>query len=853
MRLALWMRLGLIIAAFGGCIMAWQAVDAQSATPLPIGYGQTLTGELAAPRTELLYAFAATQGDSIAITLRKTGGEIDPFLILLDSSQQNVLAVDNDSAGEQDARIRYVIPASGSYLIRATSTLNNQTSRGTYELSLSLQNPTPTPSATANAPVIAALDQGGAVSGDLNDAVPFRLYRIVAQASEQRAFTLDVSDGLQAGMYLYDATFSERLAVAELGQALQVVTPAEGQYFVVVARTGPQGAGSFTLRDTDAASAVSIAVGQSLRSSITPENPVRSYAFTGTQGQQLRVRMRRVSGDLAPYAYLVATDSGFIIAEGQPAGGLAEFTVTIPRGGSYAITVTREGKAEGTTTGDFILSVNDATGLPSLPAAFGGYTPLSYGTSFKGTIDDGNYLWGFSFYAGRGETIELTLKGGGGLAPFLLLQNENGDTISQSDKGTNPAVLRFRAMQAGFYGVLATRQDLKAGASSGAFEIAIAVIVTEAKPTSLPGDPVAAESTPTQPTVLVAGQTLQGDLTRTIASLHSFTVEANTQVRLDLVSEAALRVLVADSAFTQIAAVTGSLRDTLLAKAGTYYVLVTRPNGPNDSLGATYSLTLQGQVIAATVAPPTPPPVLIYGQPIQGVITADTYAIRYFVNAQAGETIRLSMEAAPGSSLDPYVQVLDPAGTILGLNDDSAAGIVNALLVVTFPTSGQYAVVATRNGEATGGTTGAFILRAEPFQPTPTPVITETPTPAPLLVLPPGIAGMRYGERVTGTIDPARTLNYFGFIGNAGDIVTIRMGRASGDLDCLLYLYAYDSNGNAFAIASNDNQAEGTTNAAIVGFTLPQRSAYLIIATRKDSAQGSTTGDFVLTLAQGGS
>jgi hypothetical protein len=49
-------------------------------------------------------------------------------------------------------------------------------------------------------------------------------------------------------------------------------------------------------------------------------------------------------------------------------------------------------------------------------------------------------------------------------------------------------------------------------------------------------------------------------------------------------------------------------------------------------------------------------------------------------------------------------------------------------------------------------------------------------------------------------------------------------------------------------IASNNDAAAGTTDAAIVQFKLTQSGPYLIAATRLDAAKGTTTGEFVLTL-----
>src|SRR5438132_980803 len=123
------------------------AGSAQQNSPQPLAYGQTVTGELTTQRPEALYIFAAQQGDVITITMDLVDGNLDPLVILVDQSQQMVLAVDNDSGGNHNARLRFVIPASASYVVRATVVQGSGDIKGTYKLALLLGNPTPPPSA----------------------------------------------------------------------------------------------------------------------------------------------------------------------------------------------------------------------------------------------------------------------------------------------------------------------------------------------------------------------------------------------------------------------------------------------------------------------------------------------------------------------------------------------------------------------------------------------------------------------------------------------------------------------------------------------------------------------------------
>ena len=143
--------------AFGFAVVAIlatvPAAGAQTATPAScqgrfvdggaylrtIRIGQTCQGSL----TEVDYLsngrrgeaweFDARQNDCVEITMRSR--EIDSFVGLYRPGPQvDRLAMDDDSAGNLDARMRSRLPVTGSYLIAATSAVPNQT--GSYTLSV---------------------------------------------------------------------------------------------------------------------------------------------------------------------------------------------------------------------------------------------------------------------------------------------------------------------------------------------------------------------------------------------------------------------------------------------------------------------------------------------------------------------------------------------------------------------------------------------------------------------------------------------------------------------------------------------------------------------------------------------
>ncbi|GGL82838.1 hypothetical protein GCM10010840_20770 [Deinococcus aerolatus] len=91
--------------------------------------------------------------------------------------------------------------------------------------------------------------------------------------------------------------------------------------------------------------------------------------------------------------------------------------------------------------------------------------------------------------------------------------------------------------------------------------------------------------------------------------------------------------------------------------------------------------------------------VLTVGTRLNGRITGQPRDVDYFTfSAEAGAQLRLTVRSVgvdPGSTLDPYVQVLLPDGfTVLEHDDDSGAGLESELRFnVTHP--GSYFVTVT--------------------------------------------------------------------------------------------------------------------------------------------------------------
>ncbi|MEP7293991.1 MAG: PPC domain-containing protein, partial [Chloroflexota bacterium] len=108
---------------------------------------------------------------------------------------------------------------------------------------------------------------------------------------------------------------------------------------------------------------------------------------------------------------------------------------------------------------------------------------------------------------------------------------------------------------------------------------------------------------------------------------------------------------------------------------------------------------------------------------------------------------------------------------------------------------------------------------------------------------------IRYGETLNGTISSEVYALFYQFSGTEGDTIAIRVERMSGDLDPILVLR--DAGDTPLPGGANDD-ADETTRDARLTYTLPATGQYVIAVTRFGVRDGTTTGDFQVSLTAGG-
>ncbi|MCC7209602.1 MAG: PPC domain-containing protein [Anaerolineae bacterium] len=353
-----------------------------------------------------------------------------------------------------------------------------------------------------------------------------------------------------------------------------------------------------------------------------------------------------------------------------------------------------------------------------------------------------------------------------------------------------------------------------------------------------------------EPQRIAYGETVQGTFAPERAALYRFEAARGDQVRitLDAAPGSALDPLIVllDGGQNAVLAIahgdggsTARLRFTV-RRAGPYIIRVASAVAPEGAF--TLALALENSRATPTPGIAVSDTLLTPGVPVTGSIDAEDMRQVYLVDGRAGQQLRIRLDAATGSALDPMLVLLDPGGAPLAENDDSAFGYVNARLDYTLLRSGRYVIVATRSDAGRADSAGDFTLRVDIAQ---AEAATATPEPTGR----PDVTPIRYGSRVRGEIDDEAALVFYGFQGSPGDVIRVEMRAVGGSaLQPRLYLYDY-SGAPALVADSLAGESGGDAGQAVLnGVTLLSAGPYVIVATRRGALDGATVGAFEMAL-----
>jgi hypothetical protein len=457
-----------------------------------------------------------------------------------------------------------------------------------------------------------------------------------------------------------------------------------------------------------------------------------------------------------------------------------------------------------------------------------GGTPLDFGETVNGKLDDQAFRQTYTFTGQANEVIAVSMtRLTGDLDPYLLLTDEQGSILASSDDDgpSTDAQIKFKPLpEDGRYFVIATRFGQELGSTSGEYALYLERVgggVTEHTVLQY-GDSVIGRITRDEPLIFYFLRAQRGDVINVTMRRTSGSLDPH----LDLATADGIVLVSNDDDPRAEGTLDAGIASYTVLDSGIYVIVATR-------FGREAGDTEGSYVLAVTQTPPdqlgTGPEdarLIDYGAALKGTVD-DSVPIRYFrFDGQRGDVIAATMSAESGN-LDSQVKLADTNLVELGQSDNSAQGRDARIVAFTLPTSGVYYLEATRSGGPAGHTSGTFTLQLNGR---------------------PGIVGGRaleimYGATVSGQIGDQIVSEEYVFVGQQGDVIQITMERASGDLDPLVTLYDSDRKQIAF-----DDDTGGETAAIIKGFVLPRDDTYGLVASRYEREEGKTSGAYILTL-----
>jgi subtilisin len=267
-----------------------------------------------------------------------------------------------------------------------------------------------------------------------------------------------------------------------------------------------------------------------------------------------------------------------------------------------------------------------------------------------------------------------------------------------------------------------------------------------------------------------------------------------------------------------------------LPTSGVYTILA---NSFAASTTGAYSLTLSISGVTCTSAP------ISFGQTINGTLSNtdcrlsdNSFFDSYTFSGTAGQSISVSMTSA---TIDTYLLLLGPDGTLLAEDDDGGSGLNSRIPpesgTLTLPVTGTYRILANSFAPNVTGTYSLTLSGTAP--------ITCSSTP------------ISVGQTINGTLSNSDCrlgdnsfFDGYTFNGTAGQQIAVGLSSLSFDT----FLFLLGPNG---LVVDDDDGGDGFNSRipAVSGFfTLPSSGVYTIIA---NSFAPNITGNYSLSLLSG--
>jgi hypothetical protein len=456
-----------------------------------IAYEQTVTGTITRETFRQVYSFTGKAGDLIDITMKVTGGTLDPLLILTDD--QNMLLARDDDAGEGYSAVisNFQLPRDGGYFISAARFGQERgLTIGTFSLTLSRVGVS---GGVANT----FLRYGDNVVGEITPEAPEAVYGFTAKRGDLIKITLQrISGDLDPALILADSAGNivtvndeDTSTVGTLDASItDFLIRKTDNYLIVATRFGREagttrGGFSLTLDRTPPEllgltldMPAFIDYGETLTGTINADTVIRTWRFEAKRGDVITVEAERTRGTLDPTLQLYDPDQKPLVDnDAGRRGQLARITAyTIPRDGFYVIAVSRYDGEKGFSTGDFRLLV---IGRQGVTVGANGVLILNYGGAVTSTIDGSSFDQQYVFEGQAGDLVTIIMQPTSDtLLPYVILFDQNRRLLAQSDPNQPLAaqIQSYKLPAKGVYIIVASRHGRAGGQSRGSYLLTLA-------------------------------------------------------------------------------------------------------------------------------------------------------------------------------------------------------------------------------------------------------------------------------------------------------------------------------------------------------------------------------------------
>lgn len=336
-------------------------------------------------------------------------------------------------------------------------------------------------------------------------------------------------------------------------------------------------------------------------------------------------------------------------------------------------------------------------------------TPLTYGTTVTGRLDNRIPSARYQFDGLRGEFVRVTLRvTNGDLDAVLTLIAPDGAILLSRDEDIEAGTLtaQLRLPSNGTFGLTAARFGFMYGTTTGSYSLQIDRLGVSAESGSglRYGDTVANAISDEMPEVFYSFRAKQGDLVTLVMRWDGGSLDP----LLRIVNPNRQILVEADDSDGSPDA---RIERWQVPADGQYLIVATRYGGVAGRTSGQFLLTLNKIPDSALGSSPDLAIQLTAGQSAERDITAERYEVWYSFEARAGEKVSVSLTRVNGS-LDPFVVLMGGDLSELASHDDLVDGKERDSLIENFtiPADGKYYVIATRYERAAGTTIGRFRL-----------------------------------------------------------------------------------------------------------------------------------------------